>query len=97
MSSEEDLPKGAKLFTIDRNREVRVSEFENDSIQTSIVYEMNLGLQTITSQTYSFPDFLADIGGLACCLSAIFGAVVMILSYNSAYHYITQATYEVEE
>ena len=72
---------------------MRLQEFENDSIQTSIVYEMNLDLQKISSHIYSFPDFLADIGGLACCLSAFFTVFVMVLSYNSAYHYITQAIY----
>lgn len=50
---------------------------------------MNLDLSKIQIQTYSLPDFLGDIGGLAYILSAILGVFVVVMSYNSAYHYIT--------
>ena len=67
----DDHKSETKLFRIDRNQEMRLAEFENETIQTSIVYETNLDLQKIHVQTYSFPDFLGDIGGLAYILSAI--------------------------
>ena len=41
---EVDKKSDSKLFRIDHNSEMRLAEFENDSIQTSIVYEMNLDL-----------------------------------------------------
>lgn len=98
MDLQEDYQKSkTKLFRIDRNQEMKLEDFGNESIQTSIVYEMNLDLQKIHVQTYSFPDFLGDIGGLAYILSAILTMLVMVLTYNSAYHYITQAIYQIEE
>ena len=82
----DDHKSETKLFRIDRNQEMRLAEFENETIQTSIVYETNLDLQKIHVQTYSFPDFLGDIGGLAYILSAILTVFVTMLTYNSAYH-----------
>lgn len=51
---------------------------------------------TYTRVTYTFLDYMRDIGGLFGAFNAIFGALIFILNFNGLYQFITSRLFQVQ-
>ena len=64
-----------------------------DDVHTVVSYEFDLNLYEVDRSTYSFLDWLGDLGGLKEALIIIFGSFYGFIHYQSFENYLVSHLY----
>lgn len=75
---------------------MRLLASKSDTLETQIEFYQGSDLYSYSRITYTFLDYLRDIGGLFGAFQALFGGLVFVLSIDSMYQWITSQVFRVQ-